>query len=130
METMTSLLANTVRQSLGEHFSINVKQDVFEFLITRCTEYDCIRQLVEHQVTSTTRCKSGDYTKKITSDNLVVSIPINNLKKRSYNLNDILNVTFSHWYDSDNGSCEQYTELILTKDICSYYSFTIIFITR
>ena len=122
---ISNLNTYTVRQSLGEHFSINVKRDVFEFLIILCTKYDCIRQLVEHQVTSTTRCKSCDYTKRITSNNLVVSIPINNLKKRSYNLNDLLNVTFSHWYQSDNGSCEQCTgndimvknELILTKDI-------------
>ena len=47
------------------------------------------------------------------------------MKKRSYNLNDLLNVTFSRWYELDNGSCEQCTgkdmmfknELILTKDI-------------
>ena len=81
--------------------------------------------IVEHQVASKTRCKSCDYTKTITSDNLVVSIPIHNLKKRSYNLNDLLNVRFLHWYESDNGSCEQCTEndimlkneLIMTKDI-------------
>ena len=81
--------------------------------------------IVEHQVTSKTRCKSCDYTKTITSDNLVVSILIHNLKKRSYNLNDLLNVRFLHWYESDNGSCEQCTEndimfkneLIMTKDI-------------
>ncbi|EZA46981.1 hypothetical protein X777_00511, partial [Ooceraea biroi] len=121
---MCNLNTYAVRQYLGEPFSINVKRDVFEFLTILFTKYDCIRQLVEHQVTSTSRCKSCDYTKEFTCKDVVISIPINNLGKKSYTLNDLLNVTFSRWCESD-GSCEQCTgnailfknELTVTKDI-------------
>jgi len=58
-------------------------------------------------------------------NNLILLIPINNLKKKSYNINDLLNVTFSHWSQSNNESCEHCSEnkilnkneITLTKDI-------------
>ena len=78
---MRNLNTHAIRQCLGESFSINVKRDAFEFLTSLCIKYDCIKQLVEHQVTSTSRCKSCNYTKKITYNNLVISKPFNNLKK-------------------------------------------------
>jgi len=122
---MRNLNTYAVRQYLGEYFSINIKRDAFEFLTDLCTKYDCIRHLIEYQVTSTTRCKSCENTKTITYNNLILSIPINNLKKKSYNINDLLKVTFSHWSESNNGSCEHCTgnkilnknEITLTKDI-------------
>jgi len=47
------------------------------------------------------------------------------LKKKSYNINNLLNATFSHWSQSNNGSCKHCTgnkilnknEITLTKDI-------------
>jgi len=47
------------------------------------------------------------------------------MKKKSFNLNDLINTTFSHWYQSFNNLCEQCgrndmffkNELDLTKDI-------------
>lgn len=44
---MRNLNTYTVRQYLGEHFSINIKRDVFEFLTVLCAKYDCIH-LVEY----------------------------------------------------------------------------------
>ena len=114
-----------VRQCLEEPFSTDVKCDAFEFLTTLCTKYDCIRELVEHQVTSTSRCTSCNYVNKITYDKSIISISVNNLRKKSYDLNDLLNDTFSHWSQSENGSCEYCAgndilfknELTFTKDI-------------
>lgn len=80
---MSNLNTYIVRQYLGEYFTINVKRDAFEFLTMLCAKHDCIRHLVEHQVTSTTRCKTCDNTKTITYNNLAISIPINNLKTKS-----------------------------------------------
>jgi len=71
---------------------INIKRDAFEFLTDLCKKYDCIRHLVEYQITSTTRCKSCENTKTITYNNLILS-PINNLKKEKL-ISTILNVIF------------------------------------
>ena len=122
---MRNLNTHDIRQYLGELFSMNVKRDALEFFTVLCTNYDGIRQSVEHQITSTTRCNSCNITKTISYNNLVISISINNLKKKSYNLNDLLHVTFSHWCRSDNGSCEHCSgndilfknKLTLTNDI-------------
>lgn len=77
---MRNLNTCAVRQYLGEYFSINVRRDAFKFVKTLCTKHDCIKDLVEHQITSISRCKSCDNTKTITFNNLIISIPINNLK--------------------------------------------------
>ena len=81
--------------------------------------------MIEHQVTSTKRCKTCGNTKISVDNNIAISIPVHNLKKKSYNLNDLLNVTFSHWYQSHNDSCEHCTkndiifknEITLTREI-------------
>jgi len=79
---MRNLNTYAVRQYLGEYFSINIKRDAFEFLTDLCTKYDCLKHLVEYQVTFTTWCKSRENTKTIIYNNLILSIPINNLKKK------------------------------------------------
>ncbi|EZA49264.1 hypothetical protein X777_12460 [Ooceraea biroi] len=84
-----------------------------------------IRNVVEHKITSTSRCKSCGNTKVITDNHILVSISINNLKKKSYNLNDLLNITFSHWVQGNNESCKYCGEnailikrdLVLAKEI-------------
>ncbi|XP_070517894.1 uncharacterized protein [Cardiocondyla obscurior] len=122
---MSNLNTYDVRQDLGESFSMNEKLDALKFLTILCTRYECIRESVEHEVTSSTRCVICQYTKTICSNNLFISIPINNLKKKSYNLKELLDVTFAHWNQSETGSCENCTgnnilfknELTLTKDI-------------
>jgi len=79
-------------------FSKIVKRNVCEFLIALCTKYDYIKSLVEHQVTSIKRCKNCDNTMTIVNNNIFFSIPINKWKKKSLDLNELFNVTFSHWY--------------------------------
>jgi len=112
-----------IRQSLGEYFSKKVKRDAFEFLTALCTKYDYIKNMVEHQITSTCRCNSCGNSKIISSNNVLLSISINIMKKKRFN--DLLNNTFSHWYQSFNNSCEHCgrndiflkNEFDLTKDI-------------
>ncbi|XP_070528976.1 uncharacterized protein [Cardiocondyla obscurior] len=122
---MSNLNTYDVRQDLGESFSMNEKLDALKFRTILCTRYECIRESVEHEVTSSTRCVICQYTKTICSNNLFISIPINNLKKKSSNLKELLDVTFAHWNQSETGSCKNCTgnnilfknELTLTKDI-------------
>jgi len=102
---MNNLNTYEIRQFLGQYFSAPIKRDAFEFLIALCTKYDYIKNLVQHQITSTSRCKSCGDTKVTTDNNVIFSISINNLNKKSYNLNDLLN-TFSHWYQLYDKSCE------------------------
>lgn len=76
-------------------------------------------------MTSTSRCKLCGDTKVITDNYVLLSISIDNVQKKSYNLNDLLIMKFSHWYESyPNESCEHCKsnilfkeELILTKEI-------------
>jgi len=122
---MNNLNIYEIRQSLGEYFSVNVKRDAFEFLTALCTKYDYIKNLVEHQVNSTCRCNSCGYTKVNVSNNVILSISIDIMKKRSFNLNDLFNTTFSHWCQSFDKLCEHCgrndmlfkNELVLTKEI-------------
>jgi len=72
----------------------------------------------------TIRCKPCGDTKVTTDNNVIFSISINNLNKKSYNLNDLLN-TFSHWYQLYDKSCKCCgsndilfkNEVTLTKEI-------------
>ncbi|XP_070525058.1 uncharacterized protein [Cardiocondyla obscurior] len=126
---MNNLNTYDVQQDLGESFSMNVKLDALKFLTILCTKYDFVRDLVQQEVTSTTRCVTCHITKTICFNNLFISIPINKLKKKNYNLKELLDVLFSHWHQSDNGFCENCTgnnilyknELTLTKDIIIIY---------
>lgn len=103
---MLNLNTYSVRQYLGDYFSTCIKRDTFEFLIVICTQYDYIRNLVEHQFTVTSRCKSCGNTKVIIESNIVVSISVKDLKKKS-NLNELLKETFStHWCPLYDKSCE------------------------
>jgi len=121
---MHNLNTYAIRQYL-EHFLSIIKHNAFDFLITLCEKYECIKNLMEHQITCTKRCKTCDYTKTTHNNNIIISIPVNNLKKKNFNLNDLLNITFSHWYQSHNESCEYCTgndiiyknEITLTKEI-------------
>jgi len=122
---LNNLNTYEIRQSLGKYFLNAVKRDAFEFLTAICTKYDYIKNMVEHQVTSTCRCNSCGNSKVITSNNVLLSISIDIMKKKIFNLNDLLNTTFSRWYQSFNNSCEQCgrndiflkNEIDLTKDI-------------
>jgi len=67
-----------------------VKQDAFEFLTALCTKHDYIKNMVEHQVTSTCQCNSCDNSKAITSNNVLFSISIDIMKKKRFNLKGIL----------------------------------------
>jgi len=116
---MNNLNTYEIRQFLGQYFS-----DAFEFLTALCTKYDYIKNLVQHQITSTSRCKSCGDTKIIINNNVLLSISVDNLNKKSYKLNDLLN-TFSHWCQLCDKSCERCrksdilfkNELTLTKEI-------------
>jgi len=88
---MNNLNTYEIRQFLGQYFLAPIKSNAFEFLTALCTKYDYIKNLVQHQIISTSRCKSCGDTIIIT-DNNVLSISINNLNTRSYNLNDSLNI--------------------------------------
>jgi len=56
---MNNLNTYEIRQFLEQYFLI--KRDAFEFLTALCTKYDYIKNFVQHQITSTSRCKScGD----------------------------------------------------------------------
>jgi len=120
---MNNLNTYEIRQFLGQYFSAPIKRDAFEFLTALCTKYNYIKNLVQHQITSISRCKSCDDTKVIINNNVLLSISIDNLNKKSYKLNDLLNI-FSHWYQYDK-SCESCgksdilfkNELTLTKEI-------------
>lgn len=105
-----NLSTNSIRQYLGEYFSNPVKQNASDFLMALCEKYDCIKSLMRNQIVSTRRCKTCDNTKTIVDNNIIISIPINNLKKKKYDLNDLLNVTFSHWFQLHNESCEYCAE--------------------
>ncbi|XP_067206958.1 uncharacterized protein [Linepithema humile] len=130
---LPNLNTYVIRQSLGEFFSKNVKRDACEFLIALCTKYDYIKNLVEHQVTSIKQCKNCHNTTTIVNKNILLSIPVNKRKKKSFDLNELLNVTFSHWCQLHNESCENCTgndilcksELILTGDIIVMHLITI-----
>jgi len=92
---MNNLNTYEIRQLLEQYFSAPIKRDAFKFLTTLCAKYNYIKNLVQHQITSTSWCKSSDDTKVTTDNNILLSISVNNLNKKSYNLNDLLN-TFSH----------------------------------
>lgn len=97
----------STRQYLGEYFSSNIKRDAFEFLIVLCEKYDCIKNLLQYQMNTTSRCKICDNTKCTTNNNIIISVPTNNLQeKKSYDLQELVNITFSHWYQSFNDLCE------------------------
>jgi len=51
-----------IRQLLGQYFSALIKRDAFEFLTALCIKYDYVENL-QHQITSTYRCKSCGNTK-------------------------------------------------------------------
>jgi len=114
-----------IRQCVGEYFSSPIKRNASDFFIALCEKYDYIKSLVRHQITSIRRCKTCDNTKTTVDNNIIISIPINHLKKKTCNLNELLNITFSHWYQSHNETCEYCTgndiifkkELILSKEI-------------
>jgi len=93
---MNNLNTYEIRQLLRQNFSAPIKRDAFEFLTALCAKYDYIKNLVQHQITSTSRCKSCGDTKVTTDNNVLLSISVNNLNKKSYNLNDLLN-TFSYY---------------------------------
>jgi len=50
---MNNLNTYEIRQFLGQYFSAPIKRDAFEFLTALCTKYDYIKNLVQHQITST-----------------------------------------------------------------------------
>lgn len=102
---MRDLNTYGIRQYIGNNFTNTVKYDVSEFLEALCAKCEYIRNLVEHQVTSITRCRSCDYTNTITLNNIFISIPVVNLQKKSYDLNDLLKITFPNWCDSKE-SCK------------------------
>lgn len=95
-----------IRQCLGEYFSNNIKRDTSEFIIALCTKYDSLKNLLEYKINSTSRCKSCNNTKCTVNSNLIISIPITNLKNKSYKLQDLIDNTFSHWHQSFNELCE------------------------
>ena len=66
----------------------------------------------QHEVTSITRCKSCGNTNTIIKNDILISIPINKCEKKSYDLQDLLNVMFSHWCQLSKSikSCENCTE--------------------
>jgi len=83
---------------------VNIEQDASEICRALCTN-DYLQNLINHQITS--RCNSCGNTKIITESNVFLSISINNLKKKNFNLNDLLKTTFpSHWRQSFDKSCE------------------------
>jgi len=115
-----------IRQSLGEYFSVNIKRNASEFLRALCTKYNYMQNLINHQITSSYQCNLCGNTKITTENNVLLLIFINNLKKKCFNLNDLLKTTFpSHWRQSFDKSCEccgrndilLKNELILTKEI-------------
>ncbi|XP_024872055.1 uncharacterized protein LOC112454736 [Temnothorax curvispinosus] len=111
---LPNLNADAIRTDLGERFTSRgdekpAKRDALEFLIAICTKYNYIRNLVGHQVTRTTKCISnscGYTTKDNITDNIVVPISINNLKKKSYNLNNLLKDTFLNWGPLYGKTCQ------------------------
>ncbi|KYN13100.1 ATP-dependent DNA helicase PIF1 [Trachymyrmex cornetzi] len=104
---MNTLNTYEIRQSLGEYFSVANKRDALEFLTALCSKYDYIKSMVEHQAISTYQCNSCGYTNVTTNTNIFLSISINNLKKKSYNLDDLLKNTFSsHWCQTFDKLCE------------------------
>ncbi|KYM98499.1 ATP-dependent DNA helicase PIF1 [Cyphomyrmex costatus] len=97
-----------IRQSLGEYFSTIIKRNALEFLTALCTKYDYIKSMVEHKVICNYRCYSCGNTKVITNNNVILSLSINNVKKKSYNLNDLLKTTFSSsWCQTFDKLCER-----------------------
>jgi len=85
-----------VREHLGKNFSIDTKQDAFDFLVAFYIKYDFIKKLVEYQIISTCPCITCGNT-KVTINNFILSIFVNNSNKKSFNLNDLLNTSFSYW---------------------------------
>ncbi|KYN21163.1 hypothetical protein ALC57_06469 [Trachymyrmex cornetzi] len=115
-----------VREYLGKNFLTCIKRDAFDFFIALCTKYDFIKKLVEHQIISTCRCITCGDTKITTNNNFILSISVNNSNKKSFNLNDLLNISFSHWIKKLNDKlCERCegndmlfkNEITLTKQI-------------
>ncbi|XP_029157812.1 uncharacterized protein LOC114930228 [Nylanderia fulva] len=106
---MRNLNTYAIRQCLGEYFLSMVRRNAYDFLTALCEKYDCITNLIQHQVTSTKRCKTCGNTKTIVENNIAISISLDNLKKKSCNLNELLNSTFSHWFHLHNESCEYCT---------------------
>jgi len=76
--------------------------------------------LIQHQITSTSRCKSCGDTKVIINSNVLLSISIDNLNKKSYKLNDLLN-TFSQWCQLYNKSYERCGESDILYYLKYYY---------
>ena len=119
---LQNLNTYVIRQYLGEYFLKNVKRDACEFLTAFCTKYDYIKNLIEHQVTSVKRCKNCHYTKTIVNSNIVISIPINKSQKKSYDLNELLNLSYSQWRQLHNETCDNCTG----SDIMFKNEFTLI----
>jgi len=42
-------------------FLASIKSNAFKFLIALCTKYDYIKNLVQHEIISTSQCKSCGY---------------------------------------------------------------------
>jgi len=89
--------------------------------------------LTDHQFISIYRCNSCSDTKIITENNVVLSISINNLKKKSFNLNDLLKIIFlSCWRQSFDKLCKHCgrndillkNELVSTKEILIIHLMT------
>jgi len=129
---MNNLSPYKIRQLLGQYFSAPIKRDAFEFLTALCTKYD-VKNLIQHQITSTYRCKSCGNTKVTTESNFIFSISISILNKKSYHPNDLLN-TFSHWCQLTKTYCGKNNilfknKLTLAKEIV-IIRLTKVFITR
>lgn len=93
---MAKLNTYRVRKYLGKYFSSNVKRDASEFLMALCTKHDYIKNLLECKIKTTNRCKSCNNTKCFINNNIIISIPLNNLKKKSFRkIQELINITFS-----------------------------------
>ncbi|KAK0156746.1 hypothetical protein PV327_011656, partial [Microctonus hyperodae] len=115
-----------IRQCLGDNFPDGVKQDVAKFFTALCIKFNYIRKWFEFQIAFTKRCKNCDNTITFNNcENFLLSISIENMKKPSYDLNELLKLTFSHWYQPHEESCENCSsnniisknELVLSKEI-------------
>lgn len=97
-----------IRKYLRKYFSI-LSNEIHPICLqhTFCTKYDFKINLIAHQVNFPTRYKLCNKTKVFTDINLIFSMFINTLKKKSFNLNGLLNISFSHWYKLYDISCER-----------------------
>jgi len=71
-----------------------IKRDALEFLTVFYIKYDYVQILIDRHVTLICRCDSCDKV-IIYKNNILLPISINNLKKKNFNLNDLLKTTFS-----------------------------------